>query len=81
MCGSWASVEIVPGVKVDILLIIFRFLTISGVTAGEANRPLCNLNVKIWPLLTLYFGYSILLVLSRFLYFVFFGVFSGNLGF
>jgi len=37
---SWASTEIFPGRgKVDILLIIFSFLTTSGVNDGGANRP------------------------------------------
>jgi len=42
------------GGKVDILFIIFRFLTVSGVNDGGANHPLGKLNINIGPLLSLY---------------------------
>jgi len=45
-----------------------------------ANCPLGKLNVKTGPTLSLYFGFSILLVLSKLLFFAFFGVISGDLG-
>jgi len=52
------------GVKVDILLIIFRLLTIIGVidrVQGGEPPPPGKPNVKIGHLLSLYFGYIVLL--------------------
>jgi len=56
----------------------------NGVTdwvVEGANLPLSKLNVKCWPPLCLYFGFTVFLVSSRLLFFAFFGVFSGDLGF
>jgi len=48
---------------------------------SEANHIPSKLNVKTWPLPSLKFGFSFLLVCSRLLFFAFFGVFFGDLGF
>jgi len=60
-----------------------QYIIASDVTDGRQrgkSRP-GNLNVKPDRHLKRYFGFSIRLVFSRLLFCVFFGLFSGDLGF
>jgi len=63
---------------------MFEMHLISGITDGwqgcEPPAP-AKLNVKTGPLPNLYFGICYSSTFSRLLFFAFFGVFSGNLGF
>jgi len=61
----------------------WKFLRCLGLlaAAGGVNCPLLSatVNVKLGPPLGLYFSFSILLVFS--IFFSFFGIFVGDLGF
>ena len=63
---------------------MFEMHLISGITDGWQEcepPPPAMLNVKTGPLRSLYFGIYYSFGFSRLLFFVFFGVFSGDFGF